>query len=47
MTTKAEHELKDNTWSYAVTQAQRRLKVEIEPAQAGTGAATEITIAEK
>lgn len=41
------HDAEDNDWSYSITQAQRRLKIEIEPAQEANGNVTRITIAEK
>lgn len=41
------HDAQDNDWSYSITQAQRRLKIEIEPAQEANGSVTRITIAEK
>jgi hypothetical protein len=45
--TESKHDTEDNSWSYSVTQAQRRLKVEIEPAQGANGTVTRMTIAEK
>lgn len=41
------HDVEDNAWSYTITQAQQRLKVEIKPGQGTNGAVTRITIAEK
>ena len=43
----SKHDAEDNDWSYSITQAQRRLKIEIEPAQEANGSVTQITIAEK
>ena len=43
----SKHDAEDNSWSYSITQAQRRLKVEIEPTQGANGAVTRMTIAEK
>jgi hypothetical protein len=43
----AEHDVEDNAWSYTITQAQQRLKIEIEPGQGVNGAVSQITIAEK
>jgi len=43
----SKHDVEDNAWSYTITQAQQRLKVEIEPGQGANGAVTRITIAEK
>ena len=45
--TEFKHDVEDNTWPYAITQAQQRLKIEIEPGQGANGAVTRITIAEK
>jgi hypothetical protein len=41
------HDVDDNAWSYTITQAQQRLKIEIEPGQGANGAVTRIKIAEK
>src|SRR5438093_460177 len=43
----SKHDAEDNSWSYSITQAQRRLKVEIEPTQGTNGTVTRMTIAEK
>jgi hypothetical protein len=43
----AEHDVEDNAWSYTITQAQQRLKIEIEPGQGVNTAMSQITIAEK
>ena len=43
----AKQDLEDNDWSYSLTQAQRRLKIEIKPAEDASGAVTKITIGEK
>jgi hypothetical protein len=45
--TEFKHDVEDNAWSYVITQAQQRLKVEIEPGQGANGAITRITITEK
>jgi len=41
------HDVEENGWSYTISQAQQRLKIEIEPGQGVNGAVTRITIAEK
>jgi hypothetical protein len=37
----------ENAWFYTLTQAQRRVKIEIEPRQETTGIVTRISIEEK
>jgi hypothetical protein len=43
----SKQDVEDNAWAYTITQAQRRLKLEIEPRPGANGAVTRITIAEK
>ncbi len=43
----SKHDAEDNSWSYTITQAQRRLKIEIEPTQGANGTVTRMTITEK
>lgn len=43
----SKHDAEENAWSYTLTQAQRRVKLEIEPRQGTTGIVTRIMIEEK
>jgi hypothetical protein len=46
-TAESKHDVEENAWSYTLVQAQRRVKLEIEPRQGTTGMVTRITIEEK